>query len=811
MHRKDMNTVTGTPPSSPSDFNLEPDPRVLPMLGEINIDQWRCVAELIDNAVDGFLKESRSGTPVVGARVDVHLPQADIEGAALRIIDNGSGMSPETLERAVRAGWSGNNPIDSLGLFGMGFNIATARLGSVTEVWTTRRGEAEWHGLSIDFDALQRQRHFRTPHLSRPKADPEQHGTEITIKRLKPEQRKWLAKNGNQTTMRKRLSQSYSSMLRPNGIPISFELFLNHKPVAARRHCLWNEERVVPGTGGTSVHAVIPLNHALADRLYCLSCMSWLGQGTEGGTCPNCEAIGTVVKRTRRVTGWVGIQRYLDQSDFGIDFIRNGRKIEIANKDLFSWHNGEADEREYPIDDPRNRGRIVGEIHIDHCRVSYSKDRFDRADPTWDEMVQLVRGEGPLRPEKAKDLGYPTNDSPLFRLFKAFRRTSPQSKTAGAFARILIIKDNARAVEMATAFHDGVLEYQDDTKWWELVEAADRELLYGQGGGGTGGGTSNAGPGGGGGDDLPSGLLDNPSGQQDPAPEGDAPKGASTPPEPATPSAPQRRDAPLLSRVYHHPPTGLRWNVLAFEVASNDPALPTDSPWAIVLGDIPTKTYHFLFDPTHTAFQSITMTPRDALLTHLAFLTGDQTRTTSHSPDMARILADFRETYGTDTALDLKALPGDAAAVLTDVARCLVAACLEEDRASLFNDLHVDDQTSVMRALAGKKIKPTDATPNGTFLASAPFEVLQGIVTKRPELTFDGKVWSTAYADLDYGKSEITAEARASVLARYEGLMSDAIWLSKQDSGDLGNHPREEIIRAVMSLALLRPDVETEA
>lgn len=33
-----------------SDFNLEPDPRVLPMLGEINIDQWRCVAELVDNA-----------------------------------------------------------------------------------------------------------------------------------------------------------------------------------------------------------------------------------------------------------------------------------------------------------------------------------------------------------------------------------------------------------------------------------------------------------------------------------------------------------------------------------------------------------------------------------------------------------------------------------------------------------------------------------------------------------------------------------------------------------------------------------------
>lgn len=359
------------------EFNLEPDPRVLPMLGEINIDQWRCVAELIDNALDGFLKESRAGAAIASARVDVHLPQANVDGATLRIIDNGSGMTPDVLERAVRAGWSGNNPIDSLGLFGMGFNIATARLGSVTEVWTTRKGEKEWHGLLIDFDKLRLQRHFRTPHLTRAKADPEQHGTEITIKQLKPEQRKWLAKNANQTATRKRLAQAYSSMLRPNGVPIGFELYVNHKRVEARRHCLWNEDRFVPGPGGTSIHAVIPINNELADRFYCTNCMSWLVEAVEGGTCPNCETVNSVVKRARKVTGWLGIQRFLDQSDFGIDFIRNGRKIEIGNKDLFSWNDGETEEREYPIDDPRSRGRIVGEIHIDHCRVSYAKDRFD--------------------------------------------------------------------------------------------------------------------------------------------------------------------------------------------------------------------------------------------------------------------------------------------------------------------------------------------------------------------------------------------------------------------------------------------------
>lgn len=773
------------------DFDLQPDPRVLPMLGEINIDQWRCLAELIDNSIDGFLKESRTGTPLSGARVDVILPAADKEGAVVRVIDNGSGMTSDVLESAVRAGWSGNNPIDSLGLFGMGFNIATARLGSVTEVWTTRKGESEWHGLSIDFDALRRQRHFRTPHLTRPKTDPNQHGTEITIRQLKPEQRRWLAKNGNQTIVRKRLSQAYSAMLRANGIPISFELYLNNKRVEARRHCVWNEDRVVSGVGGIDVNAVIQVNHALSERFYCTNCMSWLAEASESAACPLCASTGTVVKRTRRVTGWLGIQRYLDQSEFGIDFIRNGRKIEIANKDLFSWHDGEAEEREYPIDDQRNRGRIVGEIHIDHCRVSYAKDRFDRADPTWDEMVQLLRGDGPLRPEKAKDLGFPTNESPLFRLFKTFRRTSPHSKTAGAYARILIVKDNNRALEMASYFHEGNPEYQDDDKWWELVEAADRELLFGQGGGET----SN------GGDALPTGLVDEPLRPADnPAP--------TPPPVAPKPAPPARRDVPSLSRKYHHQPSSIQWNVLAFEVANTDPDLPSGAPWTVRMGDIPTKTYHYLYNPAHPVFQSITMTPQDGLLANLAFMTADQTRSSSQTPDIARILSEFRLEYGDENALDYKSLPADASAILIDVARSMVAACPVEERASLFNGLSVSEQHTIMRALAGKKIKPAESTIDGSFLQSAPSEIIKVLVKSRPELCFDGNVWDEAYADLDYGDPEITEDARNAVLSKYLGLISDAIWLARQDSSDLGIASRDEIIRAVMSLELLRPDVE---
>src|SRR5215213_9757422 len=56
------------------EFDLTPDPRVLQMLGEINLPQWRCVAELIDNSIDGFVHAARSGAPIEAPEIGVALP-----------------------------------------------------------------------------------------------------------------------------------------------------------------------------------------------------------------------------------------------------------------------------------------------------------------------------------------------------------------------------------------------------------------------------------------------------------------------------------------------------------------------------------------------------------------------------------------------------------------------------------------------------------------------------------------------------------------------------------------------------------------
>ena len=47
---------------SPSEktISLEPDPRILEALGQIALKGWQCIAELIDNSIDGIMSKERN-------------------------------------------------------------------------------------------------------------------------------------------------------------------------------------------------------------------------------------------------------------------------------------------------------------------------------------------------------------------------------------------------------------------------------------------------------------------------------------------------------------------------------------------------------------------------------------------------------------------------------------------------------------------------------------------------------------------------------------------------------------------------------
>lgn len=784
---------------SAEEFDLRPDPRILQMLGEINLTQWRCLAEFVDNSIDGFLKAKESEQLKSLPRIHVSIPTSDAPNTRVTITDNGPGMSPGTLENAVRAGWTSNDPISSLGMFGMGFNIATARLGTATRVWTTQEGDAEWYGLEIDFDKLRRQRDFRTPKLTRPKVDPRDHGTEISIERLKPDQRSWFSRTGNRSHLRNHLGRAYSAMIRTNGVPISFELTLNGNPIKGREHCIWggdsSPDRQTQTTRYGLVDAHQIVDRRLADRPFCTRCWQWLPSGE--GTCPSCNLADSVVIRERRVHGWLGVQRYLSQTDYGIDFLRHGRKIEVASKDLFQWNSGETLEPEYPIDDPRNRGRIVGEIHLDHSRVMYTKDRFDRNDPAWEEMLRVVRGDGPLRPDKATDLGFGPNDAPLFLLFQAFRRSTPKPKVAGSYEKLLIVPDNNRAEEMEKHFRAGETEYQSDSKWMELVGEADRQLLT---------------P-----DRPPVGANDGIEGFEGFNPTGEGTVGTEVSTDGNTeivadPQPPYRVSIPSLSQIYRSNDTNTRWEVQAYQVDPSDPELNgRDTPWS--LKATTSGVHEFLVNPAHDVFRSATMTPLDALVAELASSAMDFQRGNSAvQVSFAELLADLREQYAGTNNLDTETLSNEASLTLTSISRNLFEDTKPEDGRALFEELGPTEQEAVYQRMANRSVpNPQQVLDEGRFLEFAPYKTLLRFLETHPELFFDSRYWDVEYATVDYERASATEAAQAQILRYYASLLTDAVWLAEQDPTDLAEASRARLLRAALALELLTVNVARES
>ena len=775
-------------------FDLQPHPRILRMLGEINIQPWQCIAELIDNSIDAFIAaKAEFGTDVSDPHIVVSLPTRNVTHAVVTVKDNGPGMDARTLENAVKAGWTGNDPMAHLGMFGMGFNIATARLGIVTQVWSARQSDVEWYGLEIDFDKLSRQRHFLTPVLTRPKKDLDDHGTEVRIAQLKPNQRKILASSAGRANINRRLQRVYSSMLRPNGVPLTVKVHVNTKWLKGHRHCVWGDplnspERTVTHGRFGEIDAFQHVDTPLTDRPFCTKCWTWLAN--EEDACVTCQKSDTVRIFQRRIHGWIGLQRYLDPNDYGIDFLRHGRKIEIANRALFYWRDDITEELEYPIDDPRNRGRLVGEIHLDHCRVHYTKDRFERSDPAWQEMVRVVRGDGPLRPDKAKGLGYSDNSSPLFLLFQAFRRSKPK-KDAGSYARNLVVPNNDLAMEMARRYLAGEAEYQSDRKWWELVQEKDSELLY------------NKDPRRSTNDPLWPKKDPDDDNSQEPDDSRSTDDSREMPPPP-------RSRVPSLSREYRHDDTNQRWPVEAFSVHATDPDLGgAIYPWR--LRQVSAGVFQFLVQSDHPIFASATMTLLDALLAELSWSALDFLHGRDTTATFGSVLADLRERYAQITKLDPVDLAADAARVLRGFSASLENTLSPEDAKALFDELTPRERETILTRLAQRDgSQAINAIQNGSFLKYARGTTILRFFEEHPKLFFDGQYWDIQYENLDFQNPSVTETAKVELVRRMVALIADAIWLAESNPEDLEEAGRPRLLRAHLALDLLMSDVRDD-
>jgi hypothetical protein len=354
---------------------------------------------------------------------------------------------------------------------------------------------------------------------------------------------------------------------------------------------------------------------------------------------------------------------------------------------------------------------------------------------------------------------------------------------------------------MAKKFYDGDPDYQDDTKWWELIQEADTEALYGPNRRNTDATPDNenippqdA--------ELPPGLFDVPSAvpvavsvtEQEP-------RAARRPP-------PTRRSIPSMSRRYDLASASASWSVEAFETSAADDALPNNQPWAFFIHDVATRKYHFIYNRDHSVFDSITLTPQDALVWELSWQAKELLRGTREDRPQSVLATELREAYAKSEALDARKISEDAKEALAALADIIIQNCPSEERSELFDLLPVEAQQETMRSLAARNVRPNTAIADGSFLRFPPYHALAKLLDRRPDMFFDGGVWDEPYNALDYRDAALTDSARYDIREKYRSRLADAVWASTLDNALTQRASREELIRALMSIKLITPDVE---
>jgi len=458
-------------------FDLTPDTKVLIALTHTPLKPLDALSELIDNAIDSFTVAQNSGKPVDHPLVLISLPtgsELKNDEGIVRIRDNGLGMSADMAEMALRAGFTGNNPYDSLGLFGMGLNIACGKFARRTTLYTARTEDEKALKVVVDLLDIQERGSYEVVPEEVDKPEGFEHGTIIELTNWWPEGNpnygfiRKLVSYGR-PRIRKEIGRRYSSFLRDNSVRI----MIDDEVCNSFEHCVWGPNRFVERRGHGKIPAIKHFTENVGSQTRCSACYALIPHGVT--SCPVC---GSAALRTisEQVKGWVGIQRYDDSTHFGIDLIRNGRVIRILEKAAFFEFTDEFGNviKDYPADSPY--GRIVGEIHLDHVPVDFLKQDFQRSSPEWQRALSFLRGDSSLQPNQP---GAENNNSAVYMLYQGYRRVrrfgthdmymgywDEQSKGP---KRI----DRKTEKEYLEKFNQKLPGYYDDSEWWKLVENAD--------------------------------------------------------------------------------------------------------------------------------------------------------------------------------------------------------------------------------------------------------------------------------------------------------------------------------------------------
>lgn len=759
----------------PYTINVQPHPRLLSVLGDIEFAPWQCIAELVDNSFDEFLRNPPTEEEPT---VWVTLPARNStpKDGEVWVKDNGPGMALDQLNDALRAGWTSNDRFGQLGLFGVGFNIATARLGQVAVVRTARENDPVWTVVTVDLKALATGGHFDLPVTTEPKSSAGEHGTEIVIRNLKPEHHQTVSRG--QTKIKQILGDIYSYLLADK----EFALIVDGELVKPRLPCVWDKSRSVV-RNNERIPAVFDIDERLPDRLVCMDCGAWQDPGES--TCEYCGSPRVEI-RERRIWGWVGIQRYLHASDFGIDFIRNGRKILLRDVSLFRWDDPDdptgRGEVEYPIELPR-AGRIVGEIHVDHVRVNYQKNAFEYDTPEWKRVARVLRGDGPLRPKIARQLGYDANESPLAKLFTGYRTNEAGLKDLIPGDGKVALHERAR--EWADKFRKGDPEYQTDENWYQAA-AQHLELKATANG-------PDPEPGGDGDILTQKGLL----------PTRPTAPPAPTPPAPAESEDDRRAKwrasaspLPDLDASFGLPGYGAPLQVRSWLVRGHRITRPNEtSTVPVYVASSKGAQVEVFVDAEHPIFIDFGVDTRDLVVIELA----DFLRVRDNSSRaISAVFADLKDKCLPDHRIAGPFLTDLASRTLNRV-REAMQPVVAGNATGYWGLLSADDQAAAERlfAVEGGSASWNDVTASGEWVGYVPGAALVHLIEQRPEAFLDGRVFRSSYQPL------ANASAKRASADRIVDLLGDVATLADVPA----RRSPEELQRGRLACLLLSQEI----
>ena len=776
-------------------------------MGEIPFEPWQCLAELIDNAVDSFAEADRAGISLNEKTVTITWSGDNVAASnrTVEVIDNGVGMTLEQIQNATRAGYSSNNPVSNLGLFGVGFNIATARLGERTRLLSTRRGDDAWVGIEIDFTQLVQAGRFQAPVVTESKANLDDHGTKVVISALKGGIHGQL--RDKESSNRRQLESIYTPLLGQ----VDVEMLLQGKKLVPRPHCVWAPARYVAWKGQV-VPAVIDIDRDLGSALFDTERNTYLSRD-EQAELRTLQSAGSeipenIIERHKRLRGWLGIQRYSDQSDFGIDFIRNGRKILISNKWLFSYDNpltGTSD-FEYPPELASTvGGRIVGEIHVDYLLPTYQKNDFDRTDLSWLETVEAIRGIGPILLKRRKAMGYSDdNTSPLGLLFNAYRRADTGTKNLSI--------DRSIARDFAARFRRGEPEYIQDDKWWKAAQEADRAKA-------TGGASSSP--------EVDEGSL--PSDDLDEyapvSPPGSAPVQIPPSPSPVQPTqVPQAVQSLKTTSTLDELLTSSRqivsWSgnysyglttgfqVKAWELTKGSILKQGESIPCLLFFD--GVECDFVFNPRNSFLSQFPVDPRALLAIYLA----EKFKARDSLTDIGQTFLGIAQTKLQDLRIDRTGLQ-EKASEMFDRLRERMTTTLSGKAVAVLECVHEavgDTEETINAMLSNPSLIDNfqERREDGIdALQYVPTRTLIRLVERFPEDLFDGKVFQAPYQILNLSEVKATERSRGESRDRILSFLKDALWVMNQSgSATTAGRAKDELARCSHSINFLSQEIK---